>query len=109
VVADNYVRDVLAGKSAEKKSTSIDKIINAQPLSGQVQAGNVFLLRKANEYGGYGAAPWWTEFLDEAAEFPKGLNDDMVDTAAQAYNDLVIRARARRKNRSRIISPQQQR
>lgn len=104
-VAENYVRDVLAKYSAEKKPSTRDKVINAQPLAGQVQAGNVFMLRTMNEYGVLVGSSWWSMFLEEAAEFPKGVHDDMVDVAAHAYNDLVERARKRKRSKAKLSRP----
>lgn len=104
-VADGYVREVLAGFDAEAKPTKRNKVLNAQPLAAQQQAGNVYLLREPLPDGtGLGQASWWRMFAEEARDFPRGVNDDMVDTAAQAYNDLVERARGRVKKPAKATS-----
>lgn len=103
-VAEEYVRDHLAGFSAEGKPTTGSKELNAVGLSGQQQAGNVFLVKRRQPDGSYAAAPWWQDFIDEAAEFPRGTHDDQIDPASQAYNDLVERARKRRKSKARVGS-----
>lgn len=102
MMAENFVRDVLARHSAEKRPTVADKVINAQPFAAQVQAGNVMILRHYDKSAKqYVAAKWWVDFLDESSEFPKGAHDDQIDAASQAYNDLV---RVKRLNRKGKIS-----
>ena len=98
--ADYFVRSVLAGYPARAVPTSRNKILNARPFAGQQQAGNVRLVRKLREDGSYGRADWWEMFTAEAASFPRGAHDDMVDAASQAYNDLA--GRAMRRSRARI-------
>ncbi len=104
-VAQNYVRSVLGKYSAEAKPTVRAKLLNAQPMAGQQQAGNVFLLRHQAAHGGYQAAEWWSDFMDEAQHFPKGAHDDMVDVVCQAYNDLFDRAQGRKKQKTRVSNP----
>lgn len=55
------------------------KLIRAQPLAAQCEAGNVKLLRGA----------WNREFLDELCVFPHGSHDDQVDAASGAFNKLA--------------------
>lgn len=65
----------------------IEGIILVQPLGGkevramacepELEAGNVYLPEDEVMY------PWVKEFIDEAAAFPKGENDDQVDAASQ--------------------------
>lgn len=98
-VAGLYVRKHLAGFSAEAKPSNKNKTLAAEPFAGQVQAGNVYLLR-AKRPDGHGAAAWWADFKEEARQFPRGGHDDMVDAASKAYTDLVIRLELRRKRRS---------
>lgn len=51
----------------------------AQPL---VIAGNIYLPDE----------PWAADFIEEAAAFPNGANDDMVDAFTQAVNTLNLYA-----------------
>lgn len=51
----------------------------ATPLASQVQAGNVKLVR----------GKWNEEFLNELENFPEGVHDDMVDAAADAFDELT--------------------
>ncbi len=101
-VADQYVRDVFAGFTAEGKTTSGSKELNAEPLASQQQAGNVYLVgRGIDAEGNPIPAPWWSVFIEEARTFPRGLNDDMIDVAGQAYNDCVEYRKHRSKARAR--------
>jgi predicted phage terminase large subunit-like protein len=54
------------------------KELRADGLASQVNAGNVALVR----------GPWNAAFVDELRQFPTGKNDDQVDAAAGAYNEL---------------------
>lgn len=104
-VAEHYVREVLAGFSAAKRTTSRNKVLNAQGLAAQQQAGNAFIVRAQRPDGtGYMPASWWTMFAEEARDFPRGSHDDMIDAASQAYNDLVERARKRAKSKAAVAS-----
>jgi predicted phage terminase large subunit-like protein len=55
------------------------KIVRAAAASPDVEAGNVFLPDPS-------IAPWIHDFIEEAASFPNGSNDDMVDCFSQALN-----------------------
>ena len=55
------------------------KIVRATAASPEVEAGNVYLPDPS-------LAPWVHDFVEEAAAFPNGLNDDMVDCFSQALN-----------------------
>lgn len=104
-VAANYIREVLGRYSAEAKPSTKAKYLNAQPLAGQQQAGNVHLLRTTTADGRSIPGTWWTEFIDEAAIFPKGTHDDQVDVVANAYNDLFERALKRKRQKAGVGSP----
>lgn len=61
------------------------KTARAGPLSSQVNAGNVDLVRGA----------WNAPFLHEYDRFPeKGFNDDQVDAGADGFNDLSAKRSA---------------
>lgn len=69
---------LLAGYTVKTERVSGDKQLRADPFSAQVNAGNVWLVR----------GPWNTAFVDELRAFPAGKNDDQVDAAADAFNEL---------------------
>lgn len=53
------------------------KVVRAQAVSPEVEAGNVFLPDPT-------IAPWVHDFVEECAAFPNGANDDQVDALTQA-------------------------
>ncbi|RFU70331.1 terminase [Peribacillus saganii] len=55
------------------------KVARVNAISDYIQAGNVWLPK--NE-------PWIEDFIEEWAAFPRGKNDDDVDSASQALNKL---------------------
>lgn len=55
------------------------KVSRVNAISDYIQAGNVWLPKEE---------PWVEEFIEEWAAFPKGKNDDDVDSASQALNKL---------------------
>ena len=66
----------------------VDGLIEVTPEGGkiarahaapQVEAGNIYLPHPA-------IAPWVEPFLDEAAAFPNGRNDDQLDVMTQALD-----------------------
>jgi predicted phage terminase large subunit-like protein len=75
-----YIRDVLLPDfHVRGVSATGSKVARARPVAGQVEAGNVRLLRGA----------WNSAFLDEVSSFgEKCLHDDQVDALAGAYNAL---------------------
>jgi len=75
---DNYRRNVLAGYAFYPDKVMGDKATRARPLSSQVEAGNVKLVK----------GPWIGEFLDELEIFPEGGHDDQVDAASGAFGML---------------------
>ena len=56
-----------------------DKRSRADPITGVIEAGKVFLPE---------SAPWLNDFVDELAAFPNGVHDDAVDSTSQAINYL---------------------
>lgn len=59
------------------------KIVRAAAVSPEVEAGNVYLPDPS-------IAPWVHDFVEEAAAFPNGSNDDQVDCFSQALNHWNI-------------------
>lgn len=73
---------MLAGFIVKAQSVTGDKATRAKPLSSQVEAGNVLLVRGA----------WNEAFLQELDNFTgtdEGGHDDQVDAAADAFDELV--------------------
>jgi predicted phage terminase large subunit-like protein len=59
-----------------------DKLSRAAAVTPYVEAGRVFLPD---------GAPWVVDFIDEHADFPSGVYDDMVDCTSMALRFLVLR------------------
>ena len=73
----NFIR-LFNGYNIKAIRETGSKELRADGLASQVNAGNVALVRQ----------PWNTAFVDELRQFPTGKNDDQVDAAAGAYNEL---------------------
>lgn len=70
---------MLSGFSVKADPVTGDKETRAEPFAGQVNTGNVAMLR----------GDWNAAFIDELRSFPNGKYDDQVDAAADAFNDLT--------------------
>ncbi len=83
--ADRTIQ-MLAGFHARKQRMSRegDKITRALPMSAQVEAGNVFLIGRPNE---------WAWFINRYHEFPQARVKDVVDAGTLAFNKLARRTR----------------
>ena len=55
------------------------KVVRADPVSAQAEAGNIKLVR----------GPWNEAFLEEVSMFPSGAHDDQVDALTGAFAELV--------------------
>jgi predicted phage terminase large subunit-like protein len=73
--AENFIR-MLSGYSVQTEKTSGSKELRADPLSSQLNAGNVKLVK----------GDWNKEFIEEFRKFPKGKHDDIVDATSLAFN-----------------------
>lgn len=73
----SFVR-YLAGYEVRYSIESGDKVLRAEPLSAQAEAGNIKLLRGS----------WNREYIDEISYFPNGFKDQ-VDASTRAFNRLV--------------------
>jgi predicted phage terminase large subunit-like protein len=69
---------MLAGYPVKALPISGDKQVRADPFAAQVNAGNVRIVRGA----------WNAAFVEELRTFPAGKNDDQVDAAADAFNEV---------------------
>lgn len=76
----------LAGYTVKTAPVTGDKATRASPLASQAEAGNVRILVT----GDPARDAWIQPFLDEMALFPAGANDDQVDAAADALNELAL-------------------
>jgi predicted phage terminase large subunit-like protein len=56
------------------------KITRVNAVSAYIESGNVYLPRQAE---------WIHDFVEEAASFPNGKNDDQVDAMSQALNRFI--------------------
>jgi predicted phage terminase large subunit-like protein len=73
-----FVR-LLAGFPVKTAAVSGDKETRADPVSSQVNAGNVKLLK----------GDWNRDFIEELRQFPQGKHDDQVDPLADAFEELT--------------------
>jgi predicted phage terminase large subunit-like protein len=71
---------VVAVKAVGSKESRVESV------SGTIEAGKVYLPT---------SAPWLADFENEAAEFPVGDHDDMVDAFTMALSQLRERTRQR--------------
>ncbi len=75
--AEAFVR-LLKGFPVRTETVSGAKEVRADPLSSQVNAGNVYMVE----------GTWNKDFRRELAEFPGAKHDDQVDAAADAFDEL---------------------
>jgi predicted phage terminase large subunit-like protein len=90
--ADHKVAILLAGYDAKALPETGDKEQRAGPLASAAEANNVYLVRTLHARA----------FLDEAELFPFGVNDDMIDVAANGMADIrtmIIEAKKKQKFR----------
>lgn len=87
---NQYRRTVLYGMDFDTFTESGDKVVRATPLSGQVGAGNVYLVN----------GEWILDFKKECEGFPDGDHDDMVDAASN--NHLILAGLL--KNGARLVA-----
>jgi predicted phage terminase large subunit-like protein len=74
-----YYQRLLAGFDVEGVPASGDKTVKAQPFAGQVNAGNVAMLKN----------PYNRAMLVEMAGFPNVRHDDQVDSVSGAFNVIT--------------------
>ncbi len=73
--ANNYTR-LLSGFVVKINRPTTDKITRSLPVSAQVEAGNIKLVRGV----------WNKDFLTEVENFPEDAHDDQVDALSGAFN-----------------------
>lgn len=82
-----YYQRLLAGFDVDGVPASGDKTVKAQPFAGQVNAGNVAMLK----------AVFNRPMLVEMAGFPNVRHDDQVDSVSGAFNVITgMKARFKR-------------
>ncbi len=77
-----FVR-MLPGYRVRTKRPVGAKTLRADPLSSQVNGGNVYIVR----------GEWNDPLIDELRRFPNGRFDDQVDGASDAHDELTSRIR----------------
>lgn len=75
----HYRTNVLGDYTVTPSRPTNNKVTRAQPFLAACEAGKVRMLRRK----------WNDTFLSEFEDFPDGANDDQVDTAATAYNEML--------------------
>lgn len=76
--AAKYTNKLLAGFPVKAIKSTGNKTVRAEPYANQCEAGNVYMMK----------ADWNEDFIDEHAVFDRGKNDDIVDAASGAFNEL---------------------
>jgi predicted phage terminase large subunit-like protein len=78
--AEATIRE-LAGYDVHAERVTGSKVIRANPLAAQAEAGNIKIVRGA----------WNHDYLQELCGFPNpGVHDDMVDATSGAFSKLAI-------------------
>lgn len=75
---------MLAGFTVTSERVTGAKEVRAEAFASQVNAGNVRYLQ----------GKWNRDFIEELRQFPLGANDDQVDAAADAFNELALGGQA---------------
>jgi predicted phage terminase large subunit-like protein len=83
-IVSSYLIGLLAGWPVWAVLPSGDKLTRALPMLAQAEVGRIRLC----------AGEWNRAFLDEVRAFPSGAHDDMIDSAAHAFNHLTGGGRA---------------
>lgn len=84
-----FVR-LLAGFLVSTEPESGDKVVRADPVRSQAEAGNVKLKRGA----------WNAAYLEEMTSFPTGKHDDQVDGTSGAFNKVALSPQGSRTRRT---------
>ncbi len=90
-VSQSHVR-MLAGFNISliPRRSGETKILVAEPLAAQVNAGNIRVVKGPEDeyFKGHIARSFAADFIEEYRNFPMGANDDWVDSGADAFNKL---------------------
>ena len=82
--AQDLIR-MLSGFNARSERPTGDKVTRASALSAQSEVGNVKVL----------TGEWNNKFIREMESFPEGKHDDIVDAAADSFNNLSVNRRVK--------------
>jgi predicted phage terminase large subunit-like protein len=80
IAVSHLMRNVLDGFTVRAITSSSKKIVRADPVSAQAEAGNISLVN----------GPWVEDFLAEAKLFPNGTHDDQIDGVSGAFAALQV-------------------
>jgi predicted phage terminase large subunit-like protein len=83
---ESYIK-ALVGFTVVAVRPTGSKENRASPLATQAEHGHVYIVNSGPIEDGLDA--WIEPFLDELCAFPNGSNDDRVDAAADAFNELA--------------------
>lgn len=75
IAVSHLIRNVLDGYTVRPLVSNKSKIVRADPVSAQAEAGHISVVKAA----------WNDEFFAEAEQFPNGSHDDQVDGLSGAY------------------------
>jgi len=75
----NYLVRSLMGYIVHYSPETGSKETRAMPLASQIEAGNVFVLKRS----------WTDEYVAELMQFPAGEKDDQVDATSRGFNSMV--------------------
>ena len=89
---------MLAGFNARAEAQSGSKVTRAEPLSAQVERGNVTVLQRT----------WTKAFVEELRFFPRGKYKDQVDAASSAFNALATLTRKHPRNLRLVVDGERQ-
>lgn len=89
---------MLAGYNARAEAQSGSKETRAEPLSAQIERGNLFVLNRT----------WTKAFIEELRFFPKGKYKDQVDAAASAFNRLATLTRRKQRTLRLVVDSERQ-
>ena len=81
IALNHLIRNVLPDYTVREMVSTKAKVVRADPVSAQAEAGNIDLVD----------GPWCNSFLDETEQFPNGAHDDQVDGVSGAYAALQRR------------------
>jgi predicted phage terminase large subunit-like protein len=81
-----HLTGLLAGYKVRSSPETGSKIVRAEPVSAQAEAGNIKLVR----------GDWIEPFLDEVCMFPASEYADQTDALSRAFSELVHMSRGPR-------------
>lgn len=89
---------LLAGFNARAEPQSGSKETRAEPLSAQVERGNLYVLNRT----------WAKPLIEEMRFFPRSKYKDQVDASSSAFNRLAALARIKKRHLSLVVDSEGQ-